>query len=82
MLDKGTRDAIGREMRRQHADVPKGALPDRIWRLLLALEDAERTDQVLSEPLAPQPIGCVMLASQARVSSGTRGDSSCLTRAW
>ena len=40
MLDKTLQDALGREMRKRDADRPKGAIPDRLWRLLLAMETA------------------------------------------
>ena len=41
MLDKATRDVIGREIRRREAHRPKGGIPDRLWKLLLALEKAD-----------------------------------------
>ncbi len=40
MLDKTTQDALGREMRKRYDARPKGGIPDRIWRLLLAMEKA------------------------------------------
>lgn len=45
MLDPATQKIIGREMRKRHAERPKGAIPDRIWRLLLALERAASTSE-------------------------------------
>lgn len=40
MLDSAARNLIGREMRKRHEERPKGAIPDRIWRLLLEIERA------------------------------------------
>ncbi len=40
-MDKPARDLIGREMRKRYDLLPKGPIPDRIWRLLLALEHVQ-----------------------------------------
>ena len=40
MLDKDTRDSLAREMRKRYDGQPKGEMPDRLWRLLLQLEQS------------------------------------------
>ena len=42
MLDTFALSALGRVLRADHAARPKGAIPDRLWKLLLALEQAEK----------------------------------------
>ena len=38
MLSQSAQDRIGRQLRAMYEDMPKGGIPDRIWRLLLAIE--------------------------------------------
>ena len=41
MTDGIVRDQIGRELRAVYESIPKGGIPDRIWRLLLSMEQVE-----------------------------------------
>lgn len=41
IMEKPALDLLGREMRKRYDALPKGPIPDRIWRLLLAFEQAQ-----------------------------------------
>lgn len=41
-MDATTRAAIGRQLRTIYDRMPKGAIPERIWQLLIEIEKAER----------------------------------------
>ena len=41
MLTATELKAIGKKLRAEHAGRPKGGIPDRIWQLLLAIEQSE-----------------------------------------
>ena len=41
MLDGGERVGIGRQLRAMYESMPKGGIPDRIWKLLLSVERVE-----------------------------------------
>ena len=38
MLSITAQHDIGRQLRATYADIPKGGIPDRIWKLLLLIE--------------------------------------------
>ena len=42
MLTPTELKAIGSKLRAEHASRPKGRIPDRLWKLLLAIEQSER----------------------------------------
>lgn len=41
MTDSHVQNHIGRQLRAVYESIPKGGIPDRIWRLLLSIEEAE-----------------------------------------
>lgn len=43
MIDRETLNIIGRRLRTENDARPKGPIPDRLWKLLLALESAEKS---------------------------------------
>ncbi len=49
MLDRTEQVRIGQELRAMYESIPKGGIPDRIWRLLLSVEREEMHRRAMEE---------------------------------
>lgn len=57
MLNETAQDRIGRQLRSMYESIPKGGIPDRIWKLLLQIErkrDFAPTKADAAPPASPK----------------------------